>query len=193
MDSAKIGALICELRKNRDMTQKQLARKLNISDKTVSKWETGAGFPDLSLLPDIADIFEINLESLLRGEIDANNLVGGNMKNIKFYVCPNCGNMITSTAAAGVSCCGRILEELTPVKADDREKLSVEIIDGEYFVSSTHEMSKEHYITFVAAATGDSVTIKKQYPEWDLQARLPRVHGKLIWHCSQHGLFYQLI
>lgn len=193
MDSIKIGSLICELRLKGDMTQKQLAQKLNISDKTVSKWERGAGFPDLSLLPDIADIFEINLEDLLRGEIDTNDTVGGNMKNIKFYVCPNCGNMITSTAAANVSCCGKNLEELVPVKAEEPEKLSVEIIDGEYYISSDHEMNKEHYITFVAIATGDSVNVKKQYPEWDLQVRIPKMHGKLIWHCSNHGLFYQLI
>lgn len=194
MDAVKIGALICELRNDRGMTQKQLAECLNISDKTVSKWERGSGFPDLSLLPDIAKIFEVNLEDLLRGEIDTNDRIGGNMKNVKFYVCPQCGNLITATGAANVSCCGKVLEEMKPVKADADEKLSVELIENDYYVTSDHEMTKDHYITFVALATGDSIIMKKQYPEWDMQVRIPRLaHGKLIWHCNNHGVFYQLV
>ena len=194
MDAVKTGALICRLRKERGMTQKQLAGELFVSDKAVSKWENGGGFPELSLLPDIAAIFNVRLEDLLRGEIEENSKTGGNMRNLKFYVCPQCGNLITAAGEADISCCGKKLEPMEAVKADDSEKLSVELIENEYFLSSTHEMTKEHYIMFVALLTGDGIYLRRQYPEWDLQTRLPRLaHGKLLWYCNKHGLFYQLV
>lgn len=88
----------------------------------------------------------------------------------------------------------KVLEPSVPKKADADEKLSVELIENEYFVSSNHDMTKEHYITFVALLTGDSIILRKQYPEWDLQTRIPRMaHGKLVWHCNKHGMFYQFI
>ena len=194
MDAVKTGALICRLRKERGMTQKQLAGELFVSDKAVSKWENGGGFPELSLLPDIAAIFNVRLEDLLRGEIEENSKTGGNMRNLKFYVCPQCGNLITAAGEADISCCGKKLEPMKAVKAADSEKLSVELIENEYFLSSTHEMTKEHYIMFVALLTGDGIYPRRQYPEWDLQTRLPRLaHGKLLWYCNKHGLFYQLV
>ncbi len=194
MDASKIGNLIYELRVARNMTQKQLAERLCISDKTVSKWERGGGFPDLALLPDIAQVFDIRLEDLLRGEIDTNDRTGGNMKNLRFYVCPQCGNLVTAAEDAQVFCCGKPLEALEPVKAGADDKLKVELIENEYFISSEHEMTKEHHIMFVALLTGDSMVLRRQYPEWDLQTRLPRTaHGKLLWYCNNHGLFYQLV
>ena len=194
MDASKIGNLIYELRVARNMTQKQLAERLFISDKTVSKWERGGGFPDLALLPDIAQVLDVRLEDLLRGEIDTNDMTGGNMKNIKFYVCPQCGNLVTAAEDAQVFCCGKPLEALEPVKAEADDALEVELIENEYFVSSKHEMTKEHYIMFVALLTGDSMVLRRQYPEWDLQTRLPRMaHGKLLWYCNNHGLFYRLV
>ncbi len=192
MDASKIGNLIYELRTARNMTQKQLAERLFISDKTVSKWERGGGFPDLALLPDIAQVLDVRLEDLLRGEIDTNDRTGGNMKNLKFYVCPQCGNLVTAAEDAQIFCCGKLLEALEPVKAEADKKLKVELIENEYFVSSEHEMTKEHHIMFVALLTGDSMVLRRQYPEWNLQTRLPRMaHGKLLWYCNNHGLFYQ--
>ena len=194
MDASKIGNLIYELRVARNMTQKQLAERLCISDKTVYKWERGGGFPDLALLPDIAQVFDIRLEDLLRGEIDTNDRTGGNMKNLRFYVCPQCGNLVTAAEDAQVFCCGKPLEALEPVKAGADDKVKVELIENEYFISSEHEMTKEHHIMFVALLTGDSMVLRRQYPEWNLQTRLPRTaHGKLLWYCNNHGLFYQLV
>lgn len=194
MDASKIGNLIYELRVARSMTQKQLAERLFISDKTVSKWERGGGFPDLALLPDIAQVLDVRLEDLLRGEIDTNDMTGGNMKNLKFYVCPQCGNLVTASEESQIFCCGKPLAALEPVKAEADDTLEVELIENEYFVSSKHEMTKEHYIMFVALLTGDSMVLRRQYPEWDLQTRLPRMaHGKLLWYCNNHGLFYRLV
>ena len=72
MDCKKIGKLILELRKDKNMTQKQLADLMNISDKTISKWERGLGCPDISLLPDLAQILGVNVDKILEGEINSN-------------------------------------------------------------------------------------------------------------------------
>ena len=194
MDNVKIGNLINKLRKEKGMTQLQLAERLHISDKTVSKWERGQGCPDVSLLTDLSRVFGVDLEKLLSGQLDANEERGGNMKKLNFYVCPECGNVITAMTDAGISCCGKKLQPLEAVKAPADEKLSVENIENDYYISSDHPMLKEHYISFVALLTGVTLTLKKQYPEWDLQVRIPgRAHGKLLWYCTEHGLFYQLV
>ena len=181
MDNAKIGNLIYRLRKEKDMTQLQLAERMNISDKTVSKWERGLGCPDVSLLSDLSKIFNVDLERLLLGELDINEISGGNMKKINFYICPNCGNMITAMADTTISCCGKKLKSLQPQKATEGEKLSVEIIENDYFITTDHQMTSDHYIGFVALLTGDSIMIRKRYPEWELQVRIPAfAHGKQI-------------
>ncbi len=194
MDQAKTGSIIQSLRRDLGLTQKELADMVGISDKAVSKWERGMGMPDLSLLPKLSEILKVDMESLISGNLEENQSQGGNMKKIKFYVCSECGNVITSTEDTSVSCCGKKLVELEIKKADDDHKLDVEIIENEYYITSEHEMKKEHYIDFVALVSGDTLILKKQYPEWDLQSRIPKIaHGKLIWHCNKHGLFYQLI
>lgn len=163
-----------------------------IGNKTVSKWECGLGCPDISLLAELSRIFGVDLEKLLSGELNANEMSGGNMKHIKFFVCPHCGNLITAMADTSVSCCGKKLQALTPRKASENERLSVEIIENDYFISTQHEMVREHYISFVALLTGGSIMLRRQYPEWELQTRIPVFsHGRLLWYCTQHGLFYQ--
>lgn len=194
MDSSKVGHLILRLRREKGFTQKELADRMNISDRTISKWERGQGCPDISLLPELSSLFGVNIEHILDGELASNDFVGGNMKRSKYFVCPSCANITLSTGNAAVSCCGRKLEALVPKKATDEEKLEVTQIEEDWFISSDHPMSKEHYISFIAFATGEQVQVIKQYPEWGLQTRIPkRKHGMLIWYCTQHGLFYQLI
>lgn len=192
MDNIKVGELIRRLRKENHMTQLQLAEKLHVSDKAVSKWERGMGCPEVSFMTELSRIFEVDIQNLLSGELNRNELLGGNMKKMKFYVCPICGNLVTSMIETQVTCCGRKLKPITPVKATEEEKLSVQIIENDYFISSEHEMTRNHYITFVVLMTSDTVMLKKQYPEWDLQLRIPVfAHGRLLWYCNQHGLFYQ--
>jgi len=194
MDCNKIGKLIYHLRKEKDMTQKQLADLMNISDKTISKWERGLGCPDVSLLPELSQILGVNIEEILLGKIELNEMIGGNMKKLKFYVCPQCNNFMTATGDAHISCCGKRLEALVAEKANEQHLLNIEPVEDEFYVSYSHEMRKEHYISFVAYVTGDKVFIVKQYPEWNMQFRFHKLgHGKLYWHCSNHGLFYQLI
>ena len=194
MDCQKVGSLIRQLRLEGKLTQLQLGELLEVSDKAVSKWERGLGCPDLSLISKLAGIFLVDTESLLAGELNQNVLLGGNMKKLVFYVCPKCGNLVTALSATSVTCCGRKLQEMEAVKAPVEEKLQVELIENDYFISSSHEMTKDHYISFVALVTGDTLMMKKMYPEWNLQARIPQFgHGKLVWYCTKHGLCYQLI
>ena len=194
MDQVKTGGLIRALRTQKGLTQKALAEAIGVGDKAVSKWERGLGCPDVSLLPEISRVLGVGLETLLSGSLDANDQERGNMKKLRFYVCPSCGNLITAAAEMGASRCSRTLLPLEPQKAEGADKLSVEKLDDSWFISSPHPMSKEHFISFAALLTGDSVMIRRLYPEWDLQIRIPCFgHGILLWYCTQHGLFQQLI
>lgn len=194
MDYSKIGHLILQLRKEKGFTQKELADKMHISDRTISKWERGQGCPDVSLLPELSSLLGVNIEGILDGELATNDFVGGNMKKSTYFVCPSCHNIVLSTGSATISCCGRKLEALVPTKAVEEEKLKVTQVEDEWFISSNHPMNKEHFISFIAFATGDQVQIIKQYPEWALQTRIPkRKYGMLLWYCTQHGLFYQVV
>ena len=192
MDQIKTGRLIKQLRTELGLTQKQLAERINVSDKAISKWERGNGCPDVSLLAELADVFKTDVRTLLSGEIDKNESEKGNMKKIRFYVCGRCGNIVTATSDAAVTCCGNILGPQMPQKADDSSKLKVEDIGGELLVSSDHEMTKEHYISFVAYVSDNSALLFKQYPEWGVQVMLPPYRsGRLLWYCTKHGLYYQ--
>lgn len=194
MDQIKTGRLIRALREQKGLTQKELAEAIGIGNKAVSKWERGLGCPDVSLLPELSKVLGVGLETLLSGEIDANDQERGNMKKLKFYVCPDCGNLITTTSEANVSCCGRTLLPIEPQKAEGENKLSVEKIDDSWYVSSPHPMTKGHYVSFTALLTGDTLFLRRLYPEWDFQTRIPCFgHGILLWYCTQHGLFQQLI
>ena len=192
MDNIKIGRLIYTLRKEKGLTQLQLAQRMHISDKTVSKWERGLGCPDVSLLAELSDIFGVDLSQMLSGQLAANEILGGNMKRIKFYVCPHCGNVLTALTDTSISCCGKKLLPQQMRKAENEEKLCAQKVENDYYITADHEMTKEHYISFVALLTGDTILIRKQYPEWNLQVRIPRIaHGRLVWYCTQHGLYYQ--
>lgn len=194
MDCNKIGAMIRQLRNELNITQKQLADQMNISDKTVSKWERGLGCPDISLLSELAANLGVTIEDILMGEKSQNDFVGGNMKDSSYYICPSCGNVTVCTGNATVSCCGKKLFPLEINKANEQHKLTIEQIEDDWYITSEHPMEKEHFISFVAFVTGDKLHFIKQYPEWNLQVRIQkRGHGKLLWYCTQHGFFYQLL
>ena len=193
MNPEKIGSLIFQLRKEKNLTQKQLGEKLGLSDKTISKWERGLGCPDISLLRDISKIFNVNIEKILLGDLQENDINGGNMKRIKFYVCPNCGNVINSTGDGDFSCCGRKLEALVPKVMNENHSINIEEVENDYYVEINHEMTKDHFISFVAYVTYDRVLLIKLYPEQSPTVRFPRLcgkfeRGKFYMYCNQHGL-----
>ena len=190
MDCNKVGKLIADLRKEQKMTQKQLADLLNISDKAISKWERGLGCADVSLWQDLSQILGVNIEKILSGELEPNSKDGGNMKKVKFFVCPSCGNIITSTGEAEVSCCGRKLNALVPQPSDEKHHPHVEVIEEDYYVTFSHEMSKEHYLNFVAYVSYDRILLVKLYSEQNAEVRFPKLHGgKFYFGCNRHGLW----
>ena len=194
MENEKVGRLIRRLREGQQLTQKALAEKMHISDKTVSKWERGFGCPEISLCNELSKIFCVDLEKLLTGELIANEPVGGNMKNTLYYICPSCKNISLCTGNAEISCCGKKLAPWQPRKAGTEEKLAVEIIEDEWYITSTHPMTKADYISFAAFVTGDRLELIKRYPEWDFSCRIPKKgHGKLVWYSTSQGLLYQLL
>lgn len=190
MDCSKVGTLILKLRKEKNMTQKDMANKMNISDKTISKWERGLGCPDVSLLGELSEIFGVNIEKILLGDLEEKNPDGGNMKKFKFYVCKNCGNILTSTSPAEISCCGRKLEALTATPHNETHTITISEIENDYYITMKHEMTKKHYISFIAFIDYDKVIIKKLYPEQEMETRIPKMsYGKLYVFCNEHGLF----
>ena len=194
MDLSKMGAFILARRRQMNLTQRELADLLHLSDKTVSKWERGLGCPDVSILPKLCRTLNVDMEKMLCGDLSNNVVVGGNMKKLKYFICPTCGNLMICTGQTQISCCGQKLGALAAAKAEEDQKLIVQSMEDEWYLTSKHPMEKGHYITFVALATGDRLQIVKQYPEWDLQVRFPRRgRGMLLWHCCKHGLFYQYL
>ena len=194
MDHEKIGRLIRSLRREQGLTQLQLASLLGVSDKAVSKWERGLGCPEVSLLPRLSRIFGVELERMLQGDLAPNETVGGNMKKMRYFVCPDCGSLTFTSGQAEVSCCGRRLSALEPRKAGEEEKLTVEPVETDWYITGNHPMRKDDYVSFLALAAGDRIQVVKLYPEWDLQARIPaRGHGMLLWYSHRQGLLYQLV
>lgn len=190
MDCTKIGKLILHLRKEKKLTQKQVADAMNISDKTISKWERGLGCPDISLLNELSNILGVNIEKILLGDLTPNEADGGNMKRIKFYVCPNCGNVINSTGEADISCCGRKLEALVPKVEDAAHQINITEIEDDYYITMQHEMNRMHYISFVAFVDCDRVFLVKMYPEQNAELRIPQMRrGQFYIYCSSHGLW----
>ena len=184
------AAMLKRLREARKLTQLQLAEKLNVSDKTVSKWETGRGYPDLSLIEPLAAALGVSVIELFAGQDVVNTNRAARMLRMKFYVCPVCGNVIQSAGEAVVSCCGITLPALEAEPADDAHALRTELVEDEYYVTVDHEMRKTHYISFMAAVREDGAALVKLYPEGPAEARF-RVRGvrALYWYCNRDGLF----
>ncbi len=189
MDCLKVGKLIRKLRTDKNMTQRQLAELMNISDKTVSKWERGLGCPDISILNELSRILEVNISHILHGELNENKIDGGNMKRVKFYVCSECGNILTSSSNAEIFCCGKKINPLEVKKADESHKIKVEEFDGGYFITFNHEMNKEHFVSFTAYVDCDKVFITRLYPEQNPEVRYPMMRGKFYIYCTNHGLY----
>lgn len=190
MDLSKNGRLLCDLRKAKGMTQKQVADRLGIVPKTVSKWETGHGFPDVSMVSALADVLGVSEKILLTGDFIQNTEEVGNMKRTKFYVCPHCGSILQGTGNSQIICCGKQIEALRAASADAEHTAEISEIENDFYIRFSHEMTKEHYISFVAYVTYDRVLTVRLYPEQDSSVRFPKLYGgKFYFYCNRHGLF----
>lgn len=191
MNNYVVGTTIKKLRKANGMTQKDLALKLDVSNKTISKWETAKGLPDITLLGPLARALNITVSELMSGDQVQNQNLSANMLRSRIYVCPACGNIIHTTGEAFISCCGITLPALT---ARDSHIIHCEKIENEYYVYIDHEMTKEHYISFIAYVSDNKFEMIKLYPEGNAEARFfIRGHGMLYYYCNHHGLFKQKV
>ncbi|HQA59590.1 MAG: helix-turn-helix domain-containing protein [Dethiobacteria bacterium] len=190
MNQYVTGAIIKRLREERKMTQAELAQVLNVSDKAVSKWETGKGYPDITLVEPIAKALGISTIELLAGESISNRNRSFNMLRSKFYVCPVCGNVMAATGESVISCCGVKLPPLEAEEPDEGHQLEIETVEDEYYVSLNHEMTKEHYISFIAGVSDIGIQLVKLYPEGGAEARLKINRTRVFYYyCNHHGLF----
>ena len=191
MNQYVTGAVIKELREKNKMTQLQLAEKLRVSDKAISRWETGKGYPDITLLESIADAFSISVTELISGNAVYNANVSANMMRSKFYICPVCGNVIHSMGEAVIHCHGILLTPAEAEETNEDHMIFIERVEDEYYVRIKHEMTKKHYISFVAAISHDRIQMVKLYPEGNAEARV-KINGvkRIYFYCNRDGLFY---
>ena len=164
MDSYITGATIKNLREKKGITQAQLADLLGVSDKAVSKWETAKGLPDITLIEPLAKALSVSVMELISGDMVVNKNISANILRSKFYVCPICGNIMSAAGNAVISCCGINLPPLEAEDTDDNHKISIERVEDEHFVTVNHDMTKEHFISFIAFLTCDRVQLVKFYP-----------------------------
>lgn len=184
------GKTIKALREKRKITQRELAERISVSDKTISKWETGRGLPDVAVLEELAKALGTSLTELLTGDLRENENQAANMKKVHFFVCPICGNVITSVGQGAFSCCGVTLLEAEPEKCEGNHLICLADVDNEYFVTMNHPMEKKHYVSFLAYVTAESCEVIKLYPEQNISVRFRKKgHGILYAYCNRHGMF----
>ena len=192
MNTYVTGTTIKQLREAKRLTQAELGEKIGVSSKTVSKWETAKGLPDISLLQPLSQALGVSVIELMNGEQITNRNRSSNLLRAKFYVCPVCGNVLWGFGNAMVSCCGVTLPALEAEEPDDAHTLTVETVEDEHCLRLPHPMTKEHCISFAAYVTTDRIQLVKFYPEGDAQTRMQlQGHGILYWYCNRHGLFCQ--
>ena len=189
MDTYITSATIKRLRVEQEMTQTELAEKIGVTCKAISKWETGKGLPDITLLEPLAKALNVSLQELLSGELVKNPNISANLLRSKFYVCPICGNVLHAMGNAVISCCGISLPPLEAEEEDEMHTVLIENVEDEHFLTIPHEMTKTHYISFLAYVTGDKIQIVKLYPEGNAETRMRlQRHGILYLYCNKHGL-----
>lgn len=194
MNSYITGATIKKLREDKGITQLKLAQEIGVSSKTVSKWETAKGLPDITLIEPLSKALGVSVMELMSGDTVVNKNTSANMLRSKFYVCPICGNIIRTTGDTVVSCCGITLPSLEEEEVDEAHQITVEKVEDEHFITVNHEMWKAHFISFMAYITTDRVQFVKLYPEGNAEARFQlRGRGYIYIYCNKHGLMKKKI
>lgn len=189
MNTYITGATIKRLREEKELTQLQLAEIIGVSSKAVSKWETAKGLPDITLIEPLSKALGVSVMELMSGETVINKNASSNMLLSKFYVCPICGNIIHTTGEAVISCCGISLPSLEAEEIDEGHTVNIENVEDEKFITVSHEMTKTHFISFMAYVTTDKVHFVKLYPEGNAETRMQfRGRGYLYIYCNKHGL-----
>ena len=194
MDNYITAAAVKRLREAKGLTQAQLAEQIGVSGKAVSKWETAKGLPDITLIEPLAKALGVSIAELLSGDTVINKNISSNMLRSKFYVCPICGNIIRTTGDAVISCCGITLPALEAEDVDEAHEITVEKVEDEHFITVNHEMTKSHFISFIAYLTTDRIQFVKFYPEGNAETRFQlRGKGYIYIYCNRHGLMKKKI
>lgn len=194
MDTYVTGATIKRLREKKGITQAQMADTLGVSSKAISKWETAKGLPDISLIEPLAKALSVSVMELMSGDTVTNKNTSANMLRSKFYVCPVCNNIISAVGDTVISCCGITLPPLEAEEPDENHRISIEKVEDAHFVTVHHDMTKKHFISFLAYVTTDGVQLVKIYPEGNAETRLNlRGRGFLYVYCNKHGLIKRKI
>jgi len=190
MNQYVTGAVIKNLREKKNLTQAELAEKLNVSDKTISKWENAKGYPDISLLEPLANSLGVSVAELLSGNAVQNANISANMLRTKFYVCPVCGNVMHSVGEAVIHCHGILLTPCQPEETNENHKIFIERVEDEYYIRIEHDMTKQHYISFIVALSSDKIQMIKLYPEGNAEARV-KINGvkKILFYCNRDEMF----
>lgn len=189
MDNYVTGGTIKKLREAKGITQLQLAERLGVTAKAVSKWETAKGLPDISLIEPLSSALGVSVMELMSGKTVINKNISSNLLLSKFYVCPVCGNVLYSTGEALISCCGITLPPLEAEEAEGEHSIVIENVEDEKFITVPHEMTKTHFISFIAYVTTDKIHFVKLYPEGNAEARMQlRGRGYIYIYCNRHGL-----
>ena len=194
MDTYITGQTIKNLREKKGFTQAELADKLRVSGKTISKWETAKGLPDITLIEPLANALSVSVMELMTGNAVVNKNISSNILRSKFYVCPLCGNIIRTTGDAVISCCGITLPPLEAEDMADSHSITIEKVEDEHFITVNPDMTTEHFISFIAYLTSDRVQFVKLYPEGNAETRLNfRGSGYVYIYCNKHGLMRKKI
>ena len=194
MDTYITGAVIKRLREEKGLTQGDLAEKIGVSSKAISKWETAKGLPDIFLIEPLSAALGVSVMELMSGDTVINKNISSNILRSKFYVCPVCGNVIRAMGDAVISCCGITLPPLEAEECDESHTVTIEKVEDEHFITVNHDMTKSHFISFIAYLTSDRVQFVKLYPEGDAETRFQlRGRGYLYIYCNKHGLMKKKI
>lgn len=180
------GGIIKKLREKNKLTQAELAEQLDVSSKAVSKWETGKGLPDLTLLAPLSKALGVSILELMAGDTVINQNKSANLLRSKLYVCPICGNVIHAMGEAVISCCGVVLPALEAEEIDEAHEILMEAVEDEQYLTLRHPMTKEHHISFLAYVTSDRFQLVKLYPEGSAACRF-RFQGVGYLYCYSIG------
>ena len=182
--------IIKQLCEKKNLTQRELANLIGVSENTILDWEAGKNLPDTTIIEQLSKALNVSAIELINGQYIINTNTAGNMSKSKFFVCPVCGNIIHSMGESINCCCGITLSVLTAIPENEKHTMTCEMVENEYYVSMTHGMSKEHYMSFIAYVTDNRCEIVKLYPEQKAEARfINRGKGILYAYCNLHGLF----
>lgn len=187
--------MILEMRTQKGLTQKDLAEMIHVSDKAVCKWETGHGCPDITILSELSRALGIDIPSILSGELPSKKYCGGNLRNLTFFRCACCGNLIASTSTVELNCCGK---RLSGIKLREKGvqfrnlKSSVLETDGEFYVTMDHAMEKTDFIAAVFAVYYDRIITVPLYPEQAPSFTIWQLAGCSLYALDNHDELYTI-